>query len=185
MADVEVRRSKRRRRTVSAYRDGGRIIVLVPDRFSRAEEARWVASMVADITSREDRARSQGPRSSDAALMQRALELNDRHLDGAAVPASIRWVSTMSHRWASCTAVDRSIRISDQVRTSPEWVLDYLIVHELAHLLVHGHGRDFWDLVERYPRTERARGYLEGLSAARQAGAGTSASNGLGQSSSG
>ena len=40
--EVEVRRSKRRRRTVSAYRDGDRIVVLIPASFSKADEAEWV-----------------------------------------------------------------------------------------------------------------------------------------------
>ena len=48
----------------------------------------------------------------------------------------------------------------------PDWVLDYVLVHELAHLVVPGHGPQFWSLVDRYPRTERARGYLEGVAAA-------------------
>ena len=50
----------------------------------------------------------------------------------------------------------------------PSWVLDYVLVHELAHLRVPGHGPKFWALVDRYPRTERARGYLDGISAAAQ-----------------
>jgi hypothetical protein len=33
-------------------------------------------------------------------------------------------------------------------------------VHELAHLHVRGHGKSFWDLVDRYPLRERARGFL-------------------------
>ena len=48
----------------------------------------------------------------------------------------------------------------------PSWVLDYVLVHELAHLRVAEHNRTFWNLVRRYPKTERAIGYLEGLSAA-------------------
>jgi hypothetical protein len=47
----------------------------------------------------------------------------------------------------------------------PGYVLDYVVLHELAHLLVPGHGKDFWSLVDGYGRTERARGYLEGVSA--------------------
>jgi predicted metal-dependent hydrolase len=75
-------------------------------------------------------------------------------------PDSIRWVTNQEGRWGSCTPTDRTIRISSRLVGEPGWVLDYVIVHELAHLVVQGHDRAFWDLVERYPRTERARGFL-------------------------
>jgi predicted metal-dependent hydrolase len=166
--DVEVRRSLRRRRTVSAYRDGARIIVLMPARFTRAEEQKWVREMVGRITSREQVASTRGPRRSDATLQARAVELVNLYLDGKAFPVSVRWVDTMHMRWASCTLEDATIRISSRLRTMPTWVLDYVLVHELAHLRVPGHGAPFWALVNRYPRTERARGYLDGVSAAAQ-----------------
>jgi predicted metal-dependent hydrolase len=166
-ADVEVRRSARRRRTVSAYRDdGGRIVVLIPSAFTRAEEAQWVAKMVARLDTSRQRAR--GGTGTDSALSRRAAELSDRYLDGTARPASVRWVGTMRTRWASCTPSEGTIRVSERLREMPSWVLDYVLVHELAHLLVPAHGPDFWALVERYPRTERARGYLDGVSAAAQ-----------------
>jgi len=44
--EVEVRRSARRRRTVTAYRDGGRVVVCLPARFSKAEERRWIDTML-------------------------------------------------------------------------------------------------------------------------------------------
>ena len=91
-----------------------------------------------------------------------AGDLNRRYLDVNAVPASIRWVDTMATRWASCTTADRTIRMSSRLREMPAWVVDYVILHELAHLLVPGHGADFWVLVSRYPRSERARGFLDG-----------------------
>jgi predicted metal-dependent hydrolase len=166
VAEVEVRRSARRRRTVSAYREGSRIVVLIPSRFSRREEADWVGRMVRDVEAREDRARQRGPGASDEALLLRATELNRRYLDGLAVPASIRWVDTMASRWASCTTVDRTIRMSVRLREFPSWVLDYVILHELSHLLVPGHGPEFWALASRFERTERARGFLEGHSTA-------------------
>lgn len=163
-APVEVRRSARRSRTVSAYRDNGRIVVLIPARFTRAEEDRWVATMVARLDAGDRRGRA-GP-STDAALARRARTLSGEFLDGRAVPASVRWVPAMRTRWASCTPADRTIRLSERVREMPAWVQDYVLLHELAHLLVPGHGPDFWALVERYPRTERARGFLDGVSAA-------------------
>lgn len=163
--EVEVRRSARRRRTVSAYREKDVVVVLIPARFSRAEEARWVERMVTDVLQREERARHKGPKLSDESLLRRAEQLNRQYFDGQASPASVRWVSTMEHRWGSCTPIERSIRISDRMRTFPEWVLDYVLVHELAHLVVAGHDAAFWALVNRYQRTERARGYLEGRTA--------------------
>ena len=162
--EVEVRRSVRRRRTVSAYRDGQRIVVLIPARFTRAEEAQWVATMVARL----DTGVSRGTRrtASDAALMRRAGELSAEYLDGRARPVSVRWVATMRTRWGSCTPTERTIRISEKLRGMPSWVQDYVLLHELAHLLVRGHDADFWALVGRYARSERARGYLDGVSAA-------------------
>ncbi|MGH8961498.1 MAG: M48 metallopeptidase family protein [Jatrophihabitantaceae bacterium] len=163
-ANVEVRRSARRRRTVSAYRDGARIVVLIPARFTRAEEAQWVAKMVARLDSgtQPGRRRTAG----DAGLASRADELSRTYLDGRARPVSVRWVGNMRTRWASCTPVDRTIRMSERLRELPAWVQDYVLVHELTHLLEPGHGPQFWALVDRYPRTERARGYLDGISAA-------------------
>lgn len=166
---VEVRRSKRRRQTVSAYRDGDKVIVLLPARMSRAEEKKWVAEMLSRLQRSETRRRSPA-RDSDTALAQRCAELSEQYLDGRAEPRSIRWVPPMRTRWASCTPSTKAIRISDRLRDVPGWVLDYVLVHELAHLLVPGHGADFWKWVNRYPKTERAVGYLEGLSAAANLG---------------
>jgi predicted metal-dependent hydrolase len=158
--DVEVRRSRRRRRTVSAYREGARTIVLIPARFTKAEERQWVTTML-DRLAAGDRRRSP----SDDELASRAEELSRRYLGGVAKPTSIRWVANQQSRWGSCTPADGTIRISTRVRGMPGYVLDYVVLHELAHLLVPGHGKDFWTLVGGYPRTERARGYLEGVSA--------------------
>jgi predicted metal-dependent hydrolase len=160
-ADVVVRRSTRRRRPVSAYRDGGQIVVMIPARFTRAEEEQWVERMVARLAT-GNRPRRNG----DTALAQRARELSTCYLNGKAVPTSVRWVKTMRTRWASCTPSDGTIRLSERLQEMPHWVRDYVLVHELAHLLVPGHGPDFWALLQRYPRTERARGYLDGISAA-------------------
>ena len=157
--EVEVRRSRRRRRTVSAYRDGERIVVLIPATMSKRDEATWVADMVKRIERQERRK----PRSDDD-LVVRAAALNDLYLGGLAVPASVRWVTNQNARWGSCTPSDRTIRLSNRLQQMPGWVVDYVLVHELAHLLEAGHTAEFWAWVDRYPKAEKAKGYLEGFS---------------------
>ncbi|NGO67394.1 M48 family metallopeptidase [Streptomyces sp. SB3404] len=158
---VEVRRSARRRRTVSAYREGDRTVVLIPARMSADEEARWVNVMLDKLAAQESR-RMLG----DADLAERAAQLSAQYLGGRARPASVRWVTNQNTRWGSCTPAEGSIRLSHRLQGMPEYVVDYVLLHELAHLLVPGHGPAFWQLLEGYPRTERARGFLEGVVAA-------------------
>ena len=166
---VEVRRSSRRRRTVTAYRESGRTVVLIPAAFSPAEEQRWVAQMVARLQTREERRRrSLG---GDGELMARARALSAAHLDGVPQPASVRWVDNQNRRWGSCTPADRTIRLSSRLRAMPEYVVDYVLVHELAHLVEPGHDARFWSLVARYPQAERARGFLEGVELGAASGA--------------
>lgn len=136
--------------------------MLIPARFTRAQEREWVQRMVARL-SEQDRRR----RPDDAELMARALDLSQRYLGGLAQPASVTWVTNQNSRWGSCTPADRTIRLSIRLQGMPGWVIDYVLVHELAHLVEQGHGRRFWELVRAYPRTERARGYLDGFAAAR------------------
>jgi predicted metal-dependent hydrolase len=158
---VDVRRSARRRRTVSAYRDGDTVVVLVPDTLDAAEEARWVEVMLERLERSEQRAVL-----GDEELQARALQLNDTYLGGLAVPESVRWVANQRSRWGSCTPGDRSIRLSARLQGRPAWVVDYVLVHELAHLIEPHHTPAFWSWVHRYPRAERARGYLVGWSEA-------------------
>ncbi len=158
---VEVRRSARRRRTVSAYREGDRTVVLIPARMSQAEEERWVTVMLDRLAAQESR-RMLG----DSELAERAGRLSAQYLDGRARPRTVRWVTNQNTRWGSCTPAEGSIRLSHRLQGMPGYVTDYVLLHELAHLLVPGHGADFWRLLEAYPRTERARGYLEGVVAA-------------------
>jgi predicted metal-dependent hydrolase len=159
--EVEVRRSHRRTRTVSAYRKDGKVIVMIPARFTRAEEAEWVDTMLGKLLRSEQR----GRRTEDQ-LMRRARELNRDYLDGRVQPMSVRWVSNMTTRWGSCTTGEGTIRLSDRLQTMPTWVIDYVLLHELAHLLEPTHNTQFWAWVDRFPKSERAKGYLEGIAAA-------------------
>jgi predicted metal-dependent hydrolase len=147
---VELVRSRRRKRTVGAQLVGSVLRVSVPSWMSAAEADRWVSVMSTRFA-----------RQADASLVdldRRARMLAHRY--GLPEPASIRWVESMRTRWGSCTPSTRSIRISNRLAGYPEWVRDYVIVHELAHLRHPGHGPAFWRLVARYPKAERARGYL-------------------------
>lgn len=168
--EVEVRRSRRRTRTVTAFRERDRIVVVIPQRMSRADERSFVDSMVAKVLARE--ARLTPPRG-DAALRQRAADLADRYLAPATgdprKPADVRWVTNQQRRWGSCTPVTGDIRLSHRLQGMPAWVVDYVLVHELAHLVEPTHSAAFWRLVQRFPEAERAKGFLEGYLAGRGA----------------
>lgn len=165
LGPVEVRRSRRRSRTVTAYREDGRTVVAIPARFTRAQEREWVHRMLDRLATQERRRRP-----SDQELVHRAATLSARYLGGRAQPTSVRWVTNQGQRWGSCSVGDGSIRISDRLRGMPPWVIDYVLLHELNHLLHAGHGSEFWAELETYPRTERARGFLEGWSSADRSG---------------
>ena len=162
---VEVRRSRKRRRTVSAYREEDRVVVMIPARLSPAEEQEWVATMLERLERSERRRRPD-----DEGLARRARDLSARHLGGLARPSSVRWVDNQNSRWGSCTPSDRTIRLSTRLRGMPAWVIDYVLVHELAHLIEPGHTPAFWAWVDRYPKAERAKGFLEGVACASQLG---------------
>jgi predicted metal-dependent hydrolase len=166
LSQVEIRRSRKRVRTVTAWREGDRTIVAIPARFTRAQENEWVRRMLARLAAQERRRRP-----SDDELASRAADLSARYLDGRARPTSVRWSSNQGRRWGSCTPSEGTIRISDRVRGMPRWVLDYVLLHELAHLLHAGHGPEFWAELDSYPRTLRARGFLEGFAYAAERGA--------------
>ncbi|MBY9075468.1 M48 family metallopeptidase [Nocardioides sp. WL0053] len=162
---VEVRRSRKRRRTVAAYREDDKVIVMIPARLTRAEEQEWVATMLKRLEKSDQRRRP-----SDSGLKRRAVGLSDRYLSGLARPDTVRWVDNQNSRWGSCTPSDRSIRLSRRLQGMPSWVIDYVLVHELAHLIEAGHTPAFWEWVDRYPKAERAKGFLEGVAAASHLG---------------
>ena len=155
---VEVRRSTRRRRSVTAYREDGRTVVVVPHRMTRAEIVPYVEELVGRLAQRERRGRR-----TDAQLVARAAELSRRHLEGRAVPSTVRWVGNQRRRWGSCTPADGSIRLSDRLVPMPEYVVDYVLVHELVHLLVADHGPAFEAWMSHYPRLLEARAFLAGV----------------------
>ncbi|CAB4826685.1 unannotated protein [freshwater metagenome] len=148
--EVRVVRSAKRRKTVNARVVDGVIEVRVPARMSKADEKRFVAELVERIERRE--------LEKQVDVGQRSRELAQRF--DLPLPASIRFVDNQHSRWGSCSIESREIRLSSRLANYPTWVLDYVIVHELAHLVVADHSPAFHELVDRFPRAERARGYL-------------------------
>jgi len=159
MPPVRIITSRKRRRTVSARLRSGVLELMVPATMPIAEREHW-----AEVMSKRLERQAERRRPTDQRLQERAKRLNERHFDGR-----LRWTSigfaAMDHQWGSCSFTDGSIRIARRAAELPDWVVDYLLVHELAHLVHSDHGRDFHELENRYPLTERAKGYLLALDA--------------------
>ena len=151
-------RKERRRRSVSAYRQGGVIEIHIPAKMSRRQEIEIIPEMISMVLRREARERK-----TDLELMQIGIELLTQYLpEFDTHPASINW-RNMNERWGSCTTVDRTIRISDRLVGSPAYVLNYIIFHELIHLQVPNHDSDFYNYLSRYPDAVKAEAFLEGF----------------------
>lgn len=153
--DVKIIRSERRVKTVDARIVDGVFVVRAPAHISDAELEPIVQRLLARYERRKAREQLD-----DAALARRARTLNKRYFDGKLKWKSIKWASNQNKVAGSCSAGKGTIRISHRLAEMPAFVRDYVIVHELAHLKEPNHSPRFWKLVNRYPKAERARGYL-------------------------
>ncbi len=162
--EIVVIRSKRRTKNVSAYRAGGRIIVSIPARMSKADEGAMVPEMVAKI-----RAQEAAVTMSETALAERIGQLLRELTPEITIrPADVAW-RAMRERWGSCTSVDRTIRISDRLKGAPDFALDFVLFHEAIHLEYSDHGPEFKAFLARFPKAELANAYLDGYEAAETA----------------
>ncbi len=166
--DIEVRRSARRRRTSAARWEEGRIVVMVPASMTPRQEKETVDLLVGKLIRRRDRGESQR---TDQWLAERADHLARTLLEPAlgrrVRPASVRWSGSMNHRWGSCTVPTGEIRISDVLASAPEYVVDSVLVHELAHIAERNHSPAFRAMERLYPRHAEAQAWLAGWSAGR------------------
>lgn len=167
LTKVQIKRSKRAKRNVTAYRDNEKTVVTVPTRMAQRDIDVYVAELVKRLDDRDERTSSQ------QSLEQRARELSRKHLgqdlfDTHKVPVKIRWVTNQNSRWGSCTPDEGTIRLSHRMQRMPSYVIDSVIVHELVHLLVTDHGPAFYELMNKFPQHEKAKAYLDGYSHAQQ-----------------
>ncbi|MFB3766028.1 MAG: M48 family metallopeptidase [Methanotrichaceae archaeon] len=151
--EIIIKRSPRRRKTIQARMVDGAMEVLAPARISDAALSDHITRLRALL---EKRASARD----DASLIARADYLNRKYFGGELSWDSISYSSRQERRRGSCNFCSKTIRISQRLSKMPQWVEDYVIVHELAHLLVPNHGRKFKALVRRYPLAERAIGFL-------------------------
>lgn len=168
--EYEIRVSARRRRTMTAFREAGRLVVVVPAASTARQRRELVPPLVDRFLARELRGRA--PRG-DSELSERVRALYRTYLEPAvgATPPELgaRWVTNQRRRWGSCTPGTGEIRVSDRLLSMPSWVVDYVLVHEAAHLIERDHNARFHALVARYPDTERAKAFLEGYEFGRAA----------------
>ncbi len=167
LTKVEVKRSKRAKRNVTAYRDNDKTVVTVPTRMAKRDVDAYVTELVNRLDDRDERTSSQ------ISLEQRARSLSLKYLgqdllETHKVPVKIRWVTNQNSRWGSCTPDEGTIRLSHRMQRMPSYVIDSVIVHELIHLLVTDHSPAFYALMNKYPDHEKAKAYLDGYSQAQQ-----------------
>ena len=103
--------------------------------------------------------KNQQKMGTDGELWKRTQQMNNKYFNGS-LEFYIKYVTNQNTRFGSCTSVTKTIRISNRVATMPRWVQDYIIIHELAHLMHPDHSKNFWEKVNQYKYAERARGYL-------------------------
>lgn len=162
--EIVVVRSNRRKKNISAYRAGGRIVISIPARMSKSDERAMIPEMVAKI-----RAQEAASTMSESGLAQRIDELLRELAPEITIrPLSITW-RAMRERWGSCTSADRTIRISDRLKGAPEYALDYVLFHEAIHLEISDHGEAFKAILSRFDKSESANAYLDGYEAAETA----------------
>jgi len=154
MNNIEIIRSKRRKNTVQAKFVNEKLCIYLPSGMTGSEEKKWIDKMT-----RWSQHHKQKKQLNNNVLLKRAQELNKKYFNGS-LDFSIRFVTNQNTRFGSCTSSTKSIRISDRIAKTPRWVQDYVIIHELAHLVHPNHTKRFWEKVNQYKYAERARGYL-------------------------
>ena len=157
---INIVRSARRKKTVSAKLLNGVLEVRAPASISDKDLQPIIENLQKRLRDRQQKRQLN----KEGDLARRAQELNQRYFHGELTIRKIEYVTNQDKRFGSCTTTSGVIRISHRLAGLPKWVVDYVLIHEMAHLKVPNHSKAFWSLVNRYPLAERARGYLMALS---------------------
>jgi hypothetical protein len=147
-------------------KEDNKIVVRIPYRMPRQN----IDTLLESISTQLNNPPKPKVRPSDEGLQARAQQINHRYFNDELSWNSIRWANNMRNRLGSCTnggPTDGHVRINDRVSDWPQWVIDYVIAHELAHRKFPNHSPEFWAYLRSgYPQTERALGFIQGFSLA-------------------
>ncbi|MBU1125886.1 MAG: M48 family metallopeptidase [Candidatus Omnitrophica bacterium] len=154
--DIKVIRSRKRMRTVSARVEQDTLIVHAPAILPQER----LDKIVLDFKSRFERKKLKEDLKKKQDLAQVAAGLNAKYFGNQLKINSIEYVTTQNRKFGCCDYTQARIRISHRIGLMPAWVRDYVVVHEMAHLIEPNHSRAFWNIVFRYRLAERAKGYL-------------------------
>lgn len=155
---IKITRSKKRKKTIQSNFQNNQLTIYLPQGLSTKEEQKWISLMM----KKHEKHTKRNNLNSDGLLQKRAQELNKHYFEGK-LTFAIKYVSNQQQRFGSCTPEEQTIRISDRVAALPAWVRDYILLHEMTHLVYPNHSKEFWETVNKFTYTERAKGYLLAL----------------------
>ena len=156
ITEIKIIRSVKRKKTVSARLNKGVLAISAPAKISDKELNKIIARLKERLLKKKikrDLDRKQD-------LKEIAEKLNRAYFGGRLQIAAIEYSTNQNSRFGCCNLKTGKILISHRLAAMPDWVRDYVIVHELAHLIVPNHSKPFHDLIAKYRWKERAIGYL-------------------------
>lgn len=157
--EVKIVRSRRRRRTVSARIVKDTLLVNAPLMLSQER----LDNIVADFKLKFERKKLKAELDKNDNLIERAEKINEKYFGNRLKVNSIEYVTDQNTRFGCCNYRAAAIRISHRIGLMPEWVRDYVVLHEMAHLVEPNHSSAFRNIVSGYKLAERAKGYLMGV----------------------
>ena len=156
ITEIKIIRSPKRKKTVSARLNNGVLAVYAPSGIPDKE----LQPIIARFKERLLRKNLKKELDRKQDLKEIAEKLNKIYFGGRLQITAIEYSTNQNSRFGCCNLKTGRILISHRLAAMPAWVRDYVIVHELAHLIVPNHSQSFHDLTVKYKLEERAIGYL-------------------------
>ncbi len=150
--EMKIIRSDNRRKTISARLVENTMFVYAPGNISDAE----LKKIIDKLKRRLHKRKIKNELNKTQGLAIAADRLNKEYFNNKLEIISITYSVNQDKIFGSCNYRTKEIRISHQLVQMPYWVRDYVIIHEMAHLIEPNHSNAFWDIVYRYRLTERA-----------------------------